>query len=216
MEMVSGRAFTALFFFALSSSVQAAPELVMHKGSSIVASMGGDTVKIVAGDGFDRSYEFDGCTLNSKMHARSGRWFGGLGIYDPAGPSFFRRECKGISRTVVEEAQIHFDDIRFANDWIRRQKKTVGKSGKVAWTNDGLLVAWNVSPNRAQLNVDVWRMCFTGQRPRELPGAVDGAIKVLPGPSGLALQECTPVGKNVVDQTRRELEEEWKKYPTSD
>lgn len=121
MKMVSARSFTALFFFALSSSVQAAPELVMPKGSSIVASMGGDTVKIVAGYGFDRSYEFDGCTLNSKMHARSGRWFGALGIYDPAGPSFFRRECKGISRTVVEEAQIHFDVLyRAASPGITR------------------------------------------------------------------------------------------------
>lgn len=220
MKIALSHTFIALLFVAQSPNGQAATELVMQEGSSIVASVDGTTIKIAAGHGFDRSYEFDGCRLKSSMNARAGRWYGSLGIYDPAAqffPSFFgQKECKGISRTVVEEGQMHFDDMQFANDWIRRQQKTVGKTGKVAWTSEGLLVAWSVVPSRRQLNVDVWLMCFGGRHAQKVLGGTDSTVRVLASRSGQALHDCATVGQDVVDETRRQLEEEWRKYPVSD
>ncbi len=220
MKIAASRSFIVLLLLTQSPNGQAATELVMHEGSSIVANVNGSTIKIAAGNGFNRSYEFDDCRLKSSMNARVGRWYGSLGIYDPAAqflPSFFgKKECKGISRTVVEEGQIHFDNMQFANEWIRRQQKTVGKTGKVTWTSDGLLVAWNVVPNRAQLNVSVWLMCFGGQHPQKLLGGTDSTVRVQANHAGKALYDCVMVGNDVVDQTRRQLEEEWSKYPTSD
>lgn len=220
MKIALSLSFIALLFLAQSPSCEAASELVMYEGSSIVASVNGSSIKIVAGKGFDRSYEFDGCRLKSNMNTRVGRWYGSLGIYDPAAqffPSVFgQKECKGISRTVVEEGQIHFDNMQFANEWIRRQQKTVGKTGKVTWTTDGLLVAWNVAPRRMQLNVSVWLMCFGGQHPKNLLGGKDSTVRVLANHSGQALYDCALVGNDVIEQTRRQLEEEWSKYPISD
>jgi hypothetical protein len=204
----------ALLLVAHILSVQAAQELVMHDGASIEANKDGSLIKVVAGRGFDRSYELDGCKLKSNMSARHERWFGSLGIYDPAGSlgfSFFSsRECKGISRTVVQEGQIHFDDMHFADEWIRRQQRAAGKDGKVVWTTSGLLVAWRAVPGRAQMSVDVWLMCFRGQPFHRRDGATDNAVATLANPSGQAIHDCEKTGKEVVDQTRTQLEQHWK------
>lgn len=210
--MSTRTAVLAGFFVTQMSYASAATELVMYEGTSIQASHDGSVIRIVAGGGLDRRYEFDGCSLKSHMGARGGRWMGSMGIYDPAGPgsSFF--SCKGISRTVVEEGQIHFDDMSFADEWIRRQQRAAGKTGHVVWASNGLLVSWNTVPNRLQLNVDVWRMCFHAAHPTKWDGATDGAIRVQGNQSGQTIRDCAVVGKDVIDQTRKDWEEEWRKY----
>jgi hypothetical protein len=209
-----GRCFTALLFTTNISYAHAATELVMYEGTRIEANKDGSAIKIVAGSGFDRDYEFNGCKLKSDMNARGGRWYGSLGIYDPVEkflPSFFLpKECNGVSRTVVQEGQIHFDDVPFANEWIRRQQKAAGSTGKTVWTSNGLLISWNTVPNRAQLNVDVWLICVNGQHPTKLEGATDIAVKVWTNKPGRAIHDCAIVGKDVIDQTRSQLVEDWK------
>ncbi|MES2163075.1 MAG: hypothetical protein V4476_18115 [Pseudomonadota bacterium] len=202
----------AAFFATHMAHASVATELVMFEGTSIEVSQDGSVIRIVAGDGLDRRYEFDGCSLKSRMGARGGRWMGSLGIYDPAGPGFSFSSCKGISRTVVAEGQIHFDDMSFADEWIRRQQRAAGKTGHVAWASNGLLVSWNTVPNRVQLNVDVWRMCFHAAHPTKWGGATDRAIQVQADRSGQTIRDCAVVGKDVIDQTRKDWEEEWRKY----
>jgi hypothetical protein len=111
---------------------------------------------------------------------------------------------------VVQEGQIHFNDMHFVYEWIRRQQRGYARSGKTVWTNDGLLVSWDTVPGRAQLNADVLLICINGKRPKKLEGATDSAIKVIAN-SGPPLHECTLVGKDVIDQSRKQMEEDWKK-----
>lgn len=204
----------ALSFVAQLSTAKPAPELVMHEGSTIEAQKDGLVIKVISGRGYDRSYEWDGCSLKSKMDSRPQRFMGRLGIYDPASTSGFSLfslgSCKGISRTVVEESQIHFDDLQFAYEWIRRQQLGMGATGKTVWTNHGLLVSWNVVPGRIQLNVDVKLICLNGHRPERLEGAADAAIRVVKNSSGQAIHECAVVAKDVIDQTRTQLEKDWR------
>lgn len=199
----------AILSFVVLPAAFGATELAMHEGVTIKAQKDGASITVRSGKGFDRTYEWDSCTLKSNMGARTQRWFGSMGIYDPApsfGFSFAPRSCAGISRTVVQEGQIHFDDRRFAYEWIRRQPS----SYKTVWTNDGLLVSWTTVPGRTQLNVDVWLMCINGRRPTQLDGATDSAITVTTNPSGKGIYDCAAVGKDVVDQTRTQLDAEWK------
>lgn len=206
---------TVLLLATQLSVAQAATELVMHEGTSIEASKDGSAIKVTAGKGFDRIYESDGCRLTSNMSARRTRWFGNLGIYDPASSSgsslFSPSGCNGITRTVVEEGQVHFDDLQFAYEWIRRRQLGIGKAGKTVWTSDGLLVSWNTVPGRVQLNVYVLLMCINGRHPNSLEGATDSAIKVAANSSGRPIHECAVVDKDVIDQTRKQMEEDWKK-----
>lgn len=195
-----------LVFFQTTSF---ATELVIREDVTIQAQKDGALISISSGKGFDRSYAWDGCTLKSNMGARAQRWYGSLGIFDPApsfGFSFSPSGCAGISRTVVEEGQIHFDNMRFVQEWIRRQPS----SYKTVWTNDGLLVSWATVPKRAQLNVNVWLVCIDGKRPTQLDGAIDSAIRVTKNSRGQSIHDCAAVGKEIVDQTRSQLEAEWK------
>ena len=202
---------TAIFaaaFALLPTCAYAVTELVMREGVTIEARKDNTSVKVTSGKGFDRTYEWDRCKLKSNMGARKQRWYGSLGIGDPAYSSGFSfGGCAGISRTVVQEGQIHFDDMQFALKWIERRPT----SYKTVWTNDGLLVSWNIVPGRHQLNVDVWLMCVNGKRPKQLVGAIDSAISISPNSTGESIHVCAQVDKNVIDQTRTQLEENWKK-----
>lgn len=195
-------------------------ELVMHEGAVIEVSNGGPALTISAGKGLERRYGIDGCQLKSAMQPRYGRWFGSLGIYDPAAslrlPFLPPKDCHGLSRTVVQEGQMHFDELSFAHAWIRSLQHAAGTTGKVVWTSDGLLVSWNEVAGRAQLNVDVWLICVDGQRPRRLAGADDHALSVRAPASGPALYDCAKVGKDVIAETRKQLEDDWNRYRQDD
>lgn len=212
--MTYWRFIPTFLMFIYSAYTQAASELVMHEGTVIEASNDNSAIKISAGKGHDRVYEYDRCVLKSRgMMARYERWFGSLGIYDPAGQStlfYAPTGCKGLSRTVVQEGQIHFDNMQFANAWIRRQEMATRRSGETVWSNNGLLVSWNAVPDRRQLNVDVWLICINGRRPEKLDGAMDRAVRVFSSPQGQTTHNCASVGQDVVDQTRQQLQEEWR------
>lgn len=192
----------------LTTCAYAGTEIVMREGMTIEARKENTSVTVIAGKGFDRTYAWNGCKLKSSMGARKQRWFGSMGIYDPA-PSFGLSigGCSGISRTVVGEGQIHFDDMQFVLKWIERRPK----SHKTVWTNDGLLVSWNIIPGRQQLNVDIWLMCVNGKRPKQLVGANDSAVTISPTSTGISIHECAQVGQDVIDQTRAQLEDDWRK-----
>ena len=202
---------SALLVVTQLSFAYVSPELVMREGTRIEASWDGTTISVTAGKGFDRVYESNGCKLKSNMSGRGSRWYGKQGIYDPAGSSgwfsFASASCNGISRTVVEEAQIHFDDLQFAYEWIRRRQLGNG-TGQTVWRNDGLLISWNTVSGRKQLNADVYQICINGNRPKNLNGATDTAIRTFAS-SSHPLHECTTVGKDVIDKGRKQMEEDW-------
>jgi hypothetical protein len=61
------------------------------------------------------------------------------------------------------------------------------------------------------LNVDVLLMCINGKRPKSLEGATDSAIKITANSAAHPIHECAVVGKDVIDQTRKQMEDDWKK-----
>jgi hypothetical protein len=195
-------------------------ELVLQEGSRLEVASSKGNIAIVAGKGLARQYQWDGCALDSQMHARTHRWFGSLGAYDPAsrmGKADFLKHpsCKGVSRTVVEEGQIHFSDLESAEEWIRRRSK----SWTTVWTNDGLVVSWIVSPAQSEgvaiggFSLDLKLMCINGQRPSILAGSSDQAVKLVQSSGhNQAVHKCATVGSDVIAETRRVLIENWKKY----
>lgn len=202
----------SVLFVTTCAKAQAGTELVLHDGTRLEATAPNGAIAINAGKGLERSYEWDGCSLAANMVQRSHRWYGSLGIYDPAAQGIlgrlFDKTCKGISRTVVQEGQIHFADIESAQEWIQRRPKV----WTTVWTNDGLLVSWGTSPARVQINVDLWLVCINGQRPAQLVGATDKAIKLIhKGDSRQAVHECAQVNSQVIAETQKVLREDWKK-----
>lgn len=199
--------FAAAAFLSITQA-HGSTELVMREGVTIEARKDNTSVKVTSGKGLNRTYEWGRCKLKSDMGARKQRWYGSMGIYDAA-PSFGFSfgGCDGISRTVVQEGQIHFDDVQFALKWIERRPK----SYKNVWTSDGLLISWDIVPGRQQLNVDMWLMCINGKRPKQLVGGFDSAVSVTPAEPSRGIYECAQVGQEVINQTRVQLEGDWKK-----
>src|SRR6266571_9143481 len=74
-------------------------ELVMREGARIEAKTKGGELAIIAGNKNRRRYEWDGCGLTAHPCPRSERWYGSLGILDPApGISYLLNSCHGVSR----------------------------------------------------------------------------------------------------------------------
>ena len=208
---------SGLFVIAVAASGCASkgstPELVLGEGVRLTAKGATGDVSVVAGKGLARSYQWNSCSLNASMRARPTRWFGSLGIYDPASsfgvlsrllPWWFK--CDGVSRTVVQEGQIHFFDRESAENWITRYSK----GDETVWSNNGLLVKWGINREREQINVDVWQVCISGRWPTELTGAQDEAL-VLSQISGAgpARRECATVGPEVSGNTLKDWQNFW-------
>jgi hypothetical protein len=185
-------------------------ELVMDEGTRIEAAAPGGRLSIVAGAGNQRRYEWDGCGLDAHPCARTKRWYGSLGIYDPApGFAYLFSSCNGISRPVVGEGQIHFADQVGAEAWLDRYARVFPET--TVWTNDGLVIRWGLSRQRSQLNADVWQICIAGERTSSLAGAKDQAVTVIAAPAqSTARSECVQVSAAVMAETREVWAKHWR------
>lgn len=188
------------------------PELVMREGARIEAKTEIGTITVIAGNSYDRQYSWNGCTLDASMHARRKRWHGIFGIYDVAQwektSKSLAEACQGISRTVVEEGQIHFADKRSAEIWIERRSRVK----TTAWTNDGLFLWFRLMPSRYMINVDLMQICINGMRPKQLSGASDQVFVILlRNGSKNARHDCVQVGNDVIVETQNTLKKEWSK-----
>lgn len=106
------------------------------------------------------------------MIPREERFMGKLGLYEPAGRF---RSLPGDVRLVVQEATRDFEDYRqlyaalyesnAVMDWV--------------YTRDGLVVGFSRTPERGnQINVDVYQFLVQGQKPSDLKGANENAVRM--------------------------------------
>jgi hypothetical protein len=166
-------------------------EFAMLPGSRITATTSVGTITITADDELTRSYTWEGATRSVEMGRRRQRWYGSLGIAFP-GPGNHWKEHHGITRGVLEEGQQHFNRADEAIDWIKKQNQ----GQPHVYRDDGLVVGWDKTLPRAQLNVSVWQILIDGKKPQSLPGSDNDAIVV----STVKLES---VNAQLVDAVRR-------------
>jgi len=131
-------------------------EIVMAEGTRITATTNTGTVTVAADKGLKRSYSWEGATRSVIMYPRKGRWFGSMGVYYP-GPGNHWKEHNGIMRGVLQEGQQHFDSLDDAMGWLKV------RSENCVYRDDGLVVCFSKSPERFQINVDVWQIYVGGK-----------------------------------------------------
>jgi hypothetical protein len=146
-------------------------ETVMVPGMRITATTSTGTIAITAVDDLTRSYTWEGATRSVEMDPRTERWYGSLGLYFP-GPSDHWQEHNGITRGVLEEGQQHFKTTQEALHWIR------SRWIPYVYRDDGLVVGWNKTLPRKQLNVEVWQLYVNGKKPQQLPGSQNKQITI--------------------------------------
>lgn len=194
-----------------SSATASVLELVLKPGSRLSVSTLVGPVGVVAGTGVSRTYEWNGCSLKSNMAPRGSRWMGALGIYDPSPsllPTMPWNKCKGLTRTVVDESQIHFADVAGAEQWLKRYCTHGGSNG--VWSNDGLVACITTTPSREQFSMSLWQICVNGNRPTILQGAKDPVFNVtnLTQPA-FTREQCVFADSKVIHDTRFAWDKEW-------
>jgi hypothetical protein len=152
------------------------PELVMHEGMTITVNTEDGPLRIRAGKGQVRTYEWGSCSKTARLYARPARWYGSLGLYYSGVGNGGRDACRGLDHMVVEEGQQHFGSLEEATAWIHRKESLSG-----VYNNSGLLVKWAFRRQRGDLDVDVWQVLINGSKPASLDGADDGAVSVSDG-----------------------------------
>jgi hypothetical protein len=157
----------------LSTSELARIESVMTPGMTITAVTTNGPITIRAKSPLRRTYAFEARTLSVTMTPRAARWYGSLGLYSP-GFSFGLWERPGIYRAVVEEGQQHFNTSNEALQWLKERSWM-----PFVYRNDGLVVGWGTTPERHQLNAEVWQFYVQHQKPVSLEGANDAKVTVV-------------------------------------
>ena len=156
----------------LSTSELARIESVMTPGMTIMAVTTNGPIIIRAKSPLRRTYAFESRTLAVTMTPRAERWYGSLGLYSP-GFSLGLWPRSGIYRAVVEEGQQHFNTSAEALQWLKERFWM-----PFVYRNDGLVVGWGTTPQRHQLNAEVWQFYVQHQKPVSLDGAQDAKVTI--------------------------------------
>ncbi len=153
-------------------------EVVLKPGMKLTARTPNGMLTILAGNGTRRTYLGDGWKKSFLLVPRRQRWYGSLGLYDPA------ESFSPDGRVLVDEGRQHFSTQREAEGWLegRRREASVGKD-RLTYTNDGLVLRYimDTVPGSSKLetaNIFLWQVYVDGRRPHGLPGADDSAIRI--------------------------------------
>ncbi len=154
-------------------------ETVMSEGMIIEATNSLGTIKITAGKGYKRSYFWEGGVRTVNMKPRTDRWYGKLGIYYPGDGDHWENN-NGITRAVLEEAELYFDSLDEAMEFLAH----TSRRNITVYNDKGLAVSWSKSlkPNSDSggvLHVDVWQIFIKNKRPVKLPGAFNDRIRII-------------------------------------
>lgn len=164
---------------------QSKNEIVMTPGMTIRATNATGTILIAATDALTRSYTWEGATRSVEMTPREKRWDGSLGLYYP-GLGDHWKEHHGITRGVLEEGQQHFKTLKEALAWIRSRTWM-----PYVYTESGLVVGWNKTLPRRQLNVEVWQLYIGGKKPQNFLGSQNQKVIVTKAPAASVFSSLT-------------------------
>ena len=149
-------------------------EFVLSKGMVVTATNPNGTVTISAGSGPERTFSGKGWSKKSELTPRTTRWYGSLGLYDPA------ESNTPYGRVLVDEGRLFFKDESEALKYLFAGSADF----KPVFTNHGLVVGYDVEsipggePTRS---IQIWQIYINGKRPISMRGADDAAITIKGG-----------------------------------
>jgi len=173
---------------ACSDSVPTEPypytELAMEPGMIIEAKNKNGTVIIEYLSPLVRRYKWDKYDEKRTLIPRKERFLGRLGAYDPASTFFWERG----PRIVANDSQKHFQNM----EEVKAQLHESSDVMDWVYTNDGLVVGFEKTTSRKQVNIDVYQYYINGKKPTKLVGSRPENINIIKRPNK-ALQ---PTPKN--------------------
>lgn len=164
-------------------------ESVLSDGMRITASTPNGELVITGKKGPMRIYSGPGWSKDSTLIPRQKRWYGSLGLYDPAGSE------TQSGRVIVDEGRQFFVS---ESEALRYMKYLSGYFGELTYSKRGLVVAYKVIPVEGGSpirSIAVWQIYINGQRPTSFRGGDDSKIKIEGGSIPVtAIPSVAPVG----------------------
>ena len=150
-------------------------EVVLKPGMTVTATNPHGTVIIKAGEGTTRIFSGENWEKKRNLIPRRERWYGSLGLYDPAASS------SPYGRLLVDEGRLYFPSVSEALRYLYP-----GSDGfKPVYTNSGLVFGYDVETFGERMeptrSIQLWQIYVNGKRPTSMPGADDSAINVSGG-----------------------------------
>lgn len=123
---------------------------IRNKTGSLTVSAGNELLRI---------YSWEGASRSLTMLPRHKQWFGSKGIYYP-GPGEHWEDHNGVSRAVVEEGVLSFDDISEFKKWLKHEYQSYLD---YVFLDDGRIGGWYIVRERKQLDCSVWKVNIAGE-----------------------------------------------------
>lgn len=152
-------------------------ESVMTEGMTICAYFD-EKVCVTAENTLLRHIMWDGITRTVKLIPRKERLYGKLGLYFPGSGNHWEYH-KGITRAIVQEAQLHFSGTKDVESLL---DSTIDKDN-VLYRDDGLAVLWR-KVNRPDMrpggyiDLFIFQILVNGKKPEKLNGSQNNKISV--------------------------------------
>ncbi len=146
-------------------------ELALNSEVVIEATNKNGTVSIEYIAPLVRRYKWDEYDELRTLIPRKERWLGLLGAYDPAEQSIWNIFSP---RIVTEDSQLNFNNNTELEKWLLQSKEVKDW----VYTNDGLVVGFFKSPDRNQVNIEVYQLYVNGIKPTMLEGSRPENIKI--------------------------------------
>ncbi len=150
-------------------------ENVLTDGMSITVQTHIEKLTIEGLEGTRRKFTGEGWSKVADLIPRQTRWYGSLGLYDPADSN------TQSGRLLVDEGRQFFDSEEEALRYLCEEQK---KGYKIVYSNHGLSLSQDKEPtglDKPIRFVNIWQIYINGKKPTSLKGANDEAIQVTGG-----------------------------------
>jgi hypothetical protein len=141
----------------------------------ISASTPSGKIVIQGKKGFTRLYSGENWAKSSELIPRTTRWYGSLGLYDPADSD------SPNDRLLLDEGKQFFSS---DSEALRYMKSLSGFFGPLTYDNSGLVIAYKITAipgGKPTRHLTIWQIYVNGTKPTALRGAIDKNIEISGG-----------------------------------
>lgn len=152
-----------------------ATESVLSEGMKIIAHTPSETITIEGKQGFARLYSGQDWSIISVLIPRKTRWYGSLGLYDPA-------ESNSLGdRLLIDEGKQFFQS---ESEALRYIQYLSAYYGSMTYNNSGLVIGYaviDIPKEKPTRSLTIWQFYINNTKPKSIRGANDRNIEITGG-----------------------------------
>ncbi len=153
-------------------------EAVLKEGMFLCAKGEYEKVCILAENDFQRTVYFEGFSNSITLIPRKERWQGKMGLVSPKPPKNLWHNNNGVTRALIQEAEI---EVKSINNFLVKINFPGRENGyNVVYNDNGLLIIWKKSILNGSnvLDLMLFQIVINGEKPKSMPGSQNNDIVI--------------------------------------